>query len=64
MTLTAYLRRQADHCARLSRSCYDLSVAEDLRTIADELRAKAAELESGSPLASMPSGTQRQAPPT
>jgi hypothetical protein len=64
MTLAAYLRRQADRCARLSRSCYDLSVAEDLRSMADELRVKAAELETASPLAPMPSGAQRQVRPT
>jgi hypothetical protein len=61
MTLAAYFRRQAEHCSRLSRSCFDLSVAEQLRTLADELRLKAAEIDSaGPPVLFMP---QRAAAP-
>ena len=44
--LTAdYLRRQADTCLRIARSCFDLTAAERLRYMALELRAKAVEIE-------------------
>ena len=44
--LTAdYLRRQADTCLRIARSCFDLTAAERLRYLALELKAKAAEIE-------------------
>jgi hypothetical protein len=45
MTLPAYFRRQAERCLRLSRSCFDLSTAEQLRTMADDFLLKARELE-------------------
>ena len=40
-----YLRHQAAVCQRLSRTCFDLQVAAQLREIAEEFRAKAAELD-------------------
>ena len=44
--LTAdYLRRQAETCLRIARSCFDLTAAERLRYLAMELRTKAAEIE-------------------
>lgn len=49
MNLPAYFRAQAERCSRLSRSCFDLSVAEQLRAMAEELRVKADELEGGHP---------------
>jgi hypothetical protein len=53
MTLPAYFRAQAERCLRLSRTCFDLSVAEQLRGMADELRLKAVELESAYPPVAM-----------
>ena len=49
MNLPAYFRAQAERCLRLSRTCFDLSVAEQLRGMADDLRGKAVELESAYP---------------
>jgi hypothetical protein len=44
--LTAeYLRRQAEACLRIARSCFDLTSAERLRLMAAELTKKAAEIE-------------------
>ena len=40
-----FLHRQAELCIALSRSTFDLTVAGRLRTMADELRKKASELE-------------------
>ena len=44
-----YLRAQAATCLNWSRDCFDLTVATRLRLLAEELMAKAAELEAGSP---------------
>jgi hypothetical protein len=41
----SFLRRQAELCIALSRSTFDLTVAGRLRTMAEELRNKAAQLE-------------------
>ena len=40
-----FLRRQAEHCIALSRATFDLTIASRLRTMADELRARAADWE-------------------
>jgi hypothetical protein len=40
-----FLRRQAENCLRIARSCFDLASAERLRLMAAELTAKAAEME-------------------
>ena len=40
-----FLRRQAENCLRIARSCFDLASAERLRLMAAELNAKAAEME-------------------
>jgi hypothetical protein len=41
-----YLRRQADNCLRIARTCFDLAAAERLRRMATELQAKADESEA------------------
>ena len=41
-----FLRRQAENCLRIARSCFDLTSAERLRLMAAELNAKAAEMDS------------------
>jgi hypothetical protein len=46
MSSADYLRRQADACLRIARSCFDLTSAERMRLLAAELRAKAAEVEA------------------
>ena len=40
-----YLRRQAENCLRIARSCFDLASAERLRLMAAELNAKAVEMD-------------------
>jgi hypothetical protein len=40
-----YLRQQADRCSHLAHQCFDLGVAERLRMMAAELKAKAVEVE-------------------
>jgi hypothetical protein len=40
-----FLRRQAENCLRIARSCFDLASAERLRLMAAELAAKATEVE-------------------
>ena len=40
-----FLRRQAENCLRIARTCFDLASAERLRLMAAELTAKAAEME-------------------
>jgi hypothetical protein len=40
-----FLRRQADNCLRIARSCFDLSSAERLRLMAQDLQAKADEID-------------------
>jgi hypothetical protein len=59
MNLPAYFKAQAERCARLSRACFDLSVAEQLRAMADELRLKAAELERAYPPMTARDGVRR-----
>ena len=45
MLTPEFLRRQADNCQRIARTCFDLASAERLRLMAAELNAKAAEME-------------------
>jgi hypothetical protein len=45
MPLAEYLRRQAENCLRIARHCFDLSSAERMRLLANELNAKADEIE-------------------
>ena len=45
MITADFLRRQADNCLRIARSCFDLGSAERLRLMAVELHAKADEIE-------------------
>jgi hypothetical protein len=40
-----FLRRQAELCLNLSRATFDLVIARRLRTMAEELEAKAAALD-------------------
>jgi hypothetical protein len=46
MLTPEFLRRQAENCLRIARSCFDLSSSERLRLMAAELNAKAAEMDS------------------
>ena len=45
MLTPEFLRRQAENCLRIARSCFDLASAERLRLMAAELSAKALEIE-------------------
>jgi len=45
MLTSEFLRRQAENCLRIARSCFDLASAERLRLMAAELNAKAAEMD-------------------
>ncbi|MEI8153031.1 MAG: hypothetical protein WCG92_15730 [Hyphomicrobiales bacterium] len=45
MLTPEFLRRQAENCVRIARTCFDLASAERLRLMATELNAKAAEME-------------------
>jgi hypothetical protein len=45
MLTPEFLRRQAENCLRIARSCFDLTSAERLRLMAAEFNAKAAELD-------------------
>jgi len=40
-----FLRRQAENCLRIARSCFDLGSAERLRLMAGELHSKADEID-------------------
>jgi hypothetical protein len=46
MLTPEFLRRQADNCLRIARSCFDLASAERLRLMATELTTKAAEMDN------------------
>ena len=48
MLTPEFLRRQAENCLRIARSCFDLASAERLRLMAAELNAKAAEMDEES----------------
>ena len=45
MLTTEFLRRQAENCLRIARSCFDLTSAERLRLMANDLNAKADEID-------------------
>ncbi len=45
MMTPEFLRRQAENCLHIARSCFDLTSAERLRLMAAELNAKAAEMD-------------------
>jgi hypothetical protein len=45
MLTPEFLRRQAENCLSIARSCFDLTSAERLRLMAAELNAKAAEMD-------------------
>ena len=45
MLTPEFLRRQAENCLRIARTCFDLASAERLRLMAAELNAKAAEMD-------------------
>ena len=45
MLTPEFLRRQAENCLRIARSCFDLASAERLRLMAAELNTKAAEMD-------------------
>jgi hypothetical protein len=45
MITAEFLRRQADNCLRIARSCFDLGSAERLRLMAVELHTKADEID-------------------
>lgn len=43
--IVEYLRNQASRCMSLARSCFDLETARQLRLLAEDLKAKADEVE-------------------
>ena len=43
--IAEYLRNQAARCMSLARVCFDLETARQLRLLADDLKAKAEEIE-------------------
>jgi len=43
--IAEYLRNQAARCMSLARACFDLETARQLRLLADDLKAKADEIE-------------------
>jgi hypothetical protein len=43
--IVEYLRNQASRCMTLARVCFDLETARQLRLLAEDLKAKAAEIE-------------------
>jgi hypothetical protein len=45
MLTPEFLRRQAENCLLIARSCFDLRSAEQLRLMAAEFKAKASEME-------------------
>jgi hypothetical protein len=45
MLTPEFLRRQAENCLRIARTCFDLASAERLRLMAADLTAKAVEIE-------------------
>jgi hypothetical protein len=46
--IVEYLRNQAARCMGLARACFDLETARQLRLLADDLKAKADEIEGNS----------------
>ena len=50
MLTPEFLRRQAENCLLIARTCFDLRSAEQLRLMAAELKAKATEMERNEPI--------------
>jgi len=46
--IVEYLRNQAVRCMSLARACFDLETARQLRLLAEDLKAKADEIEGTS----------------
>jgi hypothetical protein len=44
--IVEYLKKQAAHCMSLARACFDLETARQLRLMAEDFKAKAAEIEA------------------
>ena len=61
MLTPEFLRRQAENCLRIARSCFDLASAERLRLMAAELNDKAAEMEEHKRQDRWPQAMQRNA---
>ena len=61
MLTPEFLRRQAENCLRIARSCFDLASAERLRLMAAELNDKAAEMEENHRRNRWPQTMQRNA---
>jgi len=61
MLTPEFLRRQAENCLRIARSCFDLASAERLRLMAAELNDKAAEMEDNNRQPRWPHAMQRNA---
>jgi hypothetical protein len=59
MLTPEFLRRQAENCLRIARSCFDLTSAERLRLMAAELNAKAAEIDADKRQDRWPRGVER-----
>jgi hypothetical protein len=59
MLTPEFLRRQAENCLRIARSCFDLTSAERLRLMAAELNAKAAEMDEDKRQDRWPRGVER-----
>jgi hypothetical protein len=57
--IVEFLRNQASRCMSLARACFDLETARQLRLLAEDLKAKADEIE-GKPRA-QPRTMQQQA---
>jgi hypothetical protein len=49
LVVADYLRKQANRCLSWARDCFDLETATRLRLLAEELRAKADEIDVGAP---------------
>ena len=45
MTTVQFLRLKADTCLIIARSCFDLTAAERMRHLANELKARANQIE-------------------
>ena len=64
MLTPEFLRRQAENCLRIARSCFDLASAERLRLMAAELNAKATELDEQDRKDRWPRHTIERNPPS
>jgi hypothetical protein len=64
MLTPEFLRRQAENCLRIARSCFDLTSAERLRLMAAELNAKATEMDEQDRQDRWPRRTLERNPPS